>query len=149
MRGSFSIVLFLILCTTTIANAGPRPQQDWAKLCINRPGEMGRINVEPVTIRLGTAGEFTIHGEEEVCLTAFPDELTAISLRFPYPYGPEEKLRYWETSPVAIAVKPSATTRITLCERNKWRNASHPLETGWHRMWALSPPENPSACGKP
>ena len=149
MRGSFSIVLFWILCTTTIANAGQQPQQDWAKLCINRPGEMGRINVEPVTIRVGTAGELTIHGEEEVCLTAFPDELTTISLRFPYPYGPEQKPRSWETSPVSIAVKPGATTRITLCERNNGGNDPHWMETGWHRMWILSPPEKHSACYKP
>jgi hypothetical protein len=144
MRRSSPIIFLWILGSATFANAEPPQKQDWATLCISRSGEMGRVNVEPVTIRLGDAGsELTIHGEEEACVTSYPEEFATISLRFRYPYyGPGEKLRYWETAPVTIAVKPGATTRIKLCERAKQVNNS----TRWHHMWVLSPPESPSIC---
>ena len=119
------------------------------RLCIERPGETGHVNIAPVTIRVMEMGEFTISGEHEICVGENSSGVihTTISLKFPYPYwGAAEKLRMWETQPVPVSIKPGRTTRLLLCERNQNHNSHDWISRGWHQMWILLSPEKRDQC---
>ena len=134
MRGLL-IVAFL-LALGAHANAVPslldRPNQ----VCIQRPGETGRVNITPVTIIIERSAELTILGEQAVCLFSL-NANPAIKLRFPYPYGgPGEQPRYWTTAPVSFA-GAKGPLRLELCEAHQDHSASGWVASGWHDMWIL------------
>src|SRR5215510_14913789 len=144
MRPSF---IAFLAGTFVVSAAESAPSDGRAQICINRPGENGRLNITPVTIRLSGAAELTILGEQEVCLRKYlGTTATTITLRFPFPYGgPYDQPQYWETAPVSVNVSAGETMRITLCPRDQNRNDPEWTTSRWHEMWVLVPPENRTA----
>lgn len=144
----------LASCVAIVATLWIVPARASSDLCFDRPGEMGRLNVLPVTIRVGTRispeayGTYTIGGEETVCVephAGFEDDTAYVSLRFPQPYSGAAP-PFWTTALVSISVKERRTT-VTLCVRRNWAsNSSDWYKTEWHRLWVMSPPESQRHC---
>jgi hypothetical protein len=122
-----------------------------SRICVERPGENGRVNITPVTIELPSMGELTIFGENEVCVGANRTQSfqQSVRLKFPYPYsGVSEKLRWWETRPVVVDIQEGKTTHLLLCERDQNHDDPRWEKTGWHDMWMLLPPQKKNLCAR-
>ncbi|HEY4115616.1 MAG TPA: hypothetical protein VGM17_16290 [Rhizomicrobium sp.] len=143
MASRLAVALTGIILSTVSAQAKD------AQLCIDRPGENGRVNITPVTILVKGYAALTINGEEEVCLRPHSDEDTTLSirLRFPYPYwGAVGTPPYADSTSVSAKIKRGQTTELTLCQRQQNRNDPDWERSGWRKMWIFSPPEPPKAC---
>jgi hypothetical protein len=144
MRRMIISASILLMVSATAAAA---PDSD-SVLCIDRPGENGRMNITPVTVSIEGGTELTILGEEQVCLRSYREGPVQLQLRFAYPYfGPGEKLRWSKTDILQVTLKHGGSTKLMLCPRVQNRNNPQWVQTGWRRMWVLSPPESPKACG--
>jgi hypothetical protein len=147
----FAISAFLANCLSAgaPADANSAEPSDRTVLCFDRLlGNTGRTNITPVTVRVEGVAELTFLGEQETCLVRYltDDSPEKITLRFPYPYDPPLKTRYWQTTSVTVIARRGHVTTLQLCTRLQNRNDPQWVKTGWHRMWALSPPESRKAC---
>jgi hypothetical protein len=137
------------LAVLTLA-ASPAWASSEAQICIDRPGENGRVNITPVTIVIRGNAELTVLGEQEVCFRPHQDDWSQafISLKFPFPYsGPSDK-RQWLTKPTTVKLRPGATTHLLLCERDQNHNDPQWERNGWHEMWVLLQPKQSRLCAQ-
>jgi hypothetical protein len=140
----FVIIPFLLIAPTAAALASDGD----SVLCVERAGGIGRLNITPVTVTIDYETELTILGEEQMCLRSPREGPVRLQLRFRYPYyGAREKLRWWRTEPMSVTLSRGSTTKVMLCPREQDRNGKSWAQNGWHRLWVLSPPESPKACG--
>jgi len=108
---------------------------DESMLCVERIGEMGRLNITPVTVTVDDETELTILGEEQMCLRSAREGAVRLQLRFRYPYhGAGEKPRWWSAKPVSVTLRHGRTTTVMLCRRMQDRNDPQWEQAGWHSM---------------
>jgi hypothetical protein len=109
-------------------------------LCIERPEEMGRLNIELTSIRVVGLSEgpdgnpaATLIGGQNVCFRVH-GSVGKIVVRFSDPDGVPGEAPYWTTSfPVALNAREN-DFELSVADQPRdhdWGN------TGWHHMWRL------------
>jgi hypothetical protein len=113
-------------------------------LCIERPEEMGRLNMEPTTIHVVGLSEgpddnpqATLIGGQNVCFKVH-GSVGKIEVRFSYPYlGLGEKPSEWTTS-FPVKVKARDNSYELFVDPGQPHN-NQDWERGWHYMWKFAP----------
>ena len=121
------------------------PEGGRSLICIERPEEMGRLNITPATVRLfGFSGDpdgnpvATLIGGQNVCFRV-RGRTGRLEVRFPYPYGgPSEPTRYWTASFHLEARKSKNNFELAVGDGEP-RDDKEWDRTGWHNMWRLRP----------
>jgi hypothetical protein len=124
------------------ALAAPHAAPDRATLCVFRPAQNGRLNVDPVWLSVrskATGARRSLSFSEGVrtrC-ASLPAGRTAVTLRFIYPYGgayePEVS---WSIS--AVVQLPQGRNYWVLDVPTGWDTTAPGWDkTGWHWTWSL------------
>jgi hypothetical protein len=114
-------------------------------LCIERPEEMGRLNIEPTKIRVvglsegpNDNPEVTLVGGQNVCFKVH-GSVGKIEVRYSYPYlGPSEKPNEWTTA-FPVRLNGLNSNYEIFVDPNQPTNDQSWVETGWHNMWKFEP----------
>ena len=116
-----------------------------ALLCIERPEEMGRLNIEPTVIHVvglsegpNDNPEATLLGGQNLCFKVH-GRVGKIEVRFSYPFiGPGQNPREWATSfPVKIRARDNSSELFN--GPNQSNDNPNWLETGWRYMRKFEP----------
>jgi hypothetical protein len=116
-----------------------------ALLCIERPEEMGRLNIEPAKIRVvglsegpNDNPEATLIGGQNVCFKVH-GATGKVEVRFSYPYlGPDEKATEW-TASFSVKISGLSSNYELFVDPNQPANDQSWVDSGWHNMWKFEP----------
>jgi hypothetical protein len=110
---------------------------DAAWICVERPENVGVLNIYQTTILVSPNSKITLIGGEAGCLIV-PAGNETISISFQYPYGPFLPPRFWTTGPQKFVTRAGSLTSFELCEAaGQPVNSPQWAATGWHNMWVL------------
>jgi hypothetical protein len=128
---------------TPPAQVGSPPRR--ALLCIERPEEMGRLNITPTEITLVGASEgpngnasASLIGGQNACFRTH-GHAGRLKVRFPYPYGgPGEPVRYW-TASFPVTIKAGENSYELSVDEGQPDDGKEWNRVGWHGLWKLEP----------
>lgn len=118
-----------------------------ATLCVHRPYQQGRLNIDPVTLTI-RQGSFLRRfrfdeGGLRRCTRLRPGKAN-VAIRFVYPYGGiDEPGRYWSTRSAVRIVRGPNRWILDASPTGFGNKSPHWDETGWQQTWSLWQTDRP------